>query len=103
MIVLNLKFLMRWSSVPVYHVGYRNRFLKGYLHFRKVPLEHWVINNRDYSRHARNYNNEYQTLRLSQNQAEDAMDPRKKLKIFRWCFISLSTVRKQTEGTIGLM
>jgi len=29
--------------------------------------------------------------------------PRKKLvKIFRWCFISISTVRKQTEGTVGL-
>jgi len=29
---------------------------------------------------------------------------RKKLvKIFRWCFISISTVRKQTEGTVGLM
>jgi len=42
--------------------------------------------------------------RHSQNEAEEAMAPPKKLvKIFRWCFISISTVRKQTEGTVGLM
>jgi len=29
--------------------------------------------------------------------------PKKLVKIFRWCFISISTVRKQTKGTIGLM
>jgi len=29
--------------------------------------------------------------------------PKKLVKIFRWCFILISTVRKQTEGTIGLM
>jgi len=35
--------------------------------------------------------------RRSQNEAEEAMPPPKKLvKIFRWCFISISTVRKQT-------
>jgi len=36
--------------------------------------------------------------RRSQNEAEEAMPPPKILaKIFRWCFISISTVRKQTE------
>ena len=28
--------------------------------------------------------------------------PKKLVKIFRWCFISISTVGKQTEGTVGL-
>ena len=28
---------------------------------------------------------------------------KKFVKIFRWCFISISTVQKQTEGTVGLM
>ena len=28
--------------------------------------------------------------------------PKKLVKIFRWCFISISTIRKQTEGTVGL-
>jgi len=28
--------------------------------------------------------------------------PKKLVKIFRWCFVSISTVRKQTEGTVGL-
>jgi len=40
----------------------------------------------------------------SQNEAEEAMTPPKKLvKIFRCCFVSISTVRKQTEGSVGLM
>jgi len=41
----------------------------------------------------------------SQNEAEEAMAPpeKKLVKIFRWCFISISTTRKQTEGTVGLM
>jgi len=42
--------------------------------------------------------------RRSQNKAEEAMPPPEKLvKIYRWCFISISTVRKQTEGTVGLV
>jgi len=39
--------------------------------------------------------------RRSQNEAEEAMPPSPKK--LRWCFISISTVRKQTEGTVGLM
>jgi len=40
--------------------------------------------------------------RRSQNEAEKAMAPPIN-KVFRWCFISISTVRKQMEGTVGLM
>jgi len=43
--------------------------------------------------------------RGSQNEAEEAMPPplKKLIKIFRWCFTSISTVRKQTVETVGLM
>ena len=38
----------------------------------------------------------------SQNDAEMTMPPWNKLaNIFRWCFISISTVRNQTEGTVA--
>jgi len=42
--------------------------------------------------------------RRSQNEAEEAMAPLERTcKIFRWCFISISIVRQQTEETVGLM
>ena len=53
-------------------------------------------------------NDEFHGLgqRRNQNEAEEAMPPpppRKPVAVFRWCFISISSVRKQTEGTAGLM
>jgi len=37
--------------------------------------------------------------RRSQNEAEEAMpSPEKLVKIFFWCFISISSVRKQNNG-----
>jgi len=48
-------YLVLFGQVSCY------RLLRGNLHFRIVPREHWVINNRDYSRFARNYNKENQT------------------------------------------
>jgi len=37
---------------------------KGCLHFRKIPQEHWLIN-KDYSRHARNYNEKIRPARFA--------------------------------------
>ena len=51
------------------------------------------------------YCNEYVSeseRKILQRRSQNEAVPPEKTKIFRWCFISISTIRKQAERTVGL-